>query len=501
MPAECGLLLSNATSALTLAGIGAAASAPPLVFLHGIGLGLAPYLGFLSRMAAAADASPEGGRRTLVAVQYRHVSMRLSRRIPTAVEVARDVEAFLLKAGITQACVVAHSYGTLVASALTKRINAAAAAGTMTVSLAGLTLLDPVAFCMFLPHTLRAAIFFDHTSPTASKGEGARQATSAASNSPVPSPQATSRKGRTLLSYLSLRSLLKGIVVRDAHCAAALMRGGHWSEVNLWPSELPHNTSVILSGSDHLVPVEAVVTQLKNAPTAAAKGVTVQVHEGRGHGAFVLDPAIQAGILSLASIGFDTSTAAAPVAATPVPAQQLTATAPVWTPTAAAATVLAAASNRGHMSVSNLLTFSQELAAVKVQYLAVAMAMLAGMQASAGSSSQSTFPWLMCAMPQQLYLAVLVALTTSGPSPQAAAVQVGYQDGVRTPRATYVRSSGSTPRTQRHHLDPLSSLCPQPCTPRGSARSTLPPCTPGCPRLSWLSKSYTFCKPFHLGLT
>jgi pimeloyl-ACP methyl ester carboxylesterase len=467
------------------------------VFLHGIGLGLAPYLGFLSRMAAAADASPEGGRRTLVAVQYRHVSMRLSRHIPTAVEVARDVEAFLVQAGISEACVAAHSYGTLVASALIKRIAASAAAGARTVSLAGLTLLDPVAFCMFLPHTLRAAIFFDHGTPTAAAAQAAQQDTTA-------EPSTSSPKRRRLLSYLSLRALLKGIVVRDAHCAAALMRGGHWSEVNLWPSELPHNTTVILSGSDHLVPVEAVVTQLKNAPTAAARGVSIQVHEGRGHGAFVLDPAMQAGILSLASVGFSTAAAPVQAAAAPAPApmEQTSATSSVWTPIAAA-TVLAAAVNRGNVSVAHLLSISQELATLKAQYLAVAVAMFTAMQQQtvAGVASGSTLPWLKNVMPHQLYLALLLALASSKPSPEPATIQLRYQDGISMPRSTVARSGCSTPRAQGHHLDPLSPFTPQPCTPRGSARTTLPRCTASRPRLSWLSKSYTFCKSFHIGLT
>jgi pimeloyl-ACP methyl ester carboxylesterase len=305
------------------------------VFLHGIGLGLAPYLGFLSRMAAAADASPEGGRRTLVAVQYRHVSMRLSRRIPTAVEVARDVEAFLVQAGISEACVAAHSYGTLVASALIKRIAASAAAGARTVSLAGLTLLDPVAFCMFLPHTLRAAIFFHRNNPSGNAHQGGssdpqdvsvvggsvsgqEQQVCAASYMPQ-SPlvvRAAMRRLPRIRPRLLIRSMFKGLIVRDPHCAAALTRGGHWSEVNLWPSELPHNTSVVIGAADHLVPVEAVVTQLQSAPCAAAKNVMIQVNEGRGHGAFVLDPAMQAGILALPSVGFSSSRAA--VAATQV---------------------------------------------------------------------------------------------------------------------------------------------------------------------------------------
>ena len=66
-----------------------ASSEPPVVFLHGIGLGLAPYTGFLKRVVA------QHPGRTVIAVQYKHVSMRLTSRIPTVTEVADDVAAFL----------------------------------------------------------------------------------------------------------------------------------------------------------------------------------------------------------------------------------------------------------------------------------------------------------------------------------------------------------------------------------------------------------------------
>lgn len=61
----------------------------PIVILHGIGLGLAPYTAFIKRIQA------EHPERTIIAVQYKHVSMRLTSHIPTATEVADDVAMFL----------------------------------------------------------------------------------------------------------------------------------------------------------------------------------------------------------------------------------------------------------------------------------------------------------------------------------------------------------------------------------------------------------------------
>ena len=139
---------------------------PPIVFLHGIGLGLSPYTAFLRTLK---EQHPD---RTIVAVQYKHVSMRLTARIPTAVEVADDVATFLQSWGFAAAGehqqngaeIVGHSYGTLVASALSRRHASL---------IAGLTLIDPVCFAMFLPHLVRKTLHLDafaagHNLPTRS---------------------------------------------------------------------------------------------------------------------------------------------------------------------------------------------------------------------------------------------------------------------------------------------------------------------------------------------
>ena len=51
-------------------------------------------------------------------------------------------------------------------------------------------------------------------------------------------------------------------MVRDLHCAAALSRRFSWEEVNLFPSELPHNTTVVLSGADNLIPAADIKLML-----------------------------------------------------------------------------------------------------------------------------------------------------------------------------------------------------------------------------------------------
>lgn len=57
-----------------------------------------------------------------------------------------------LPQGHTRANVIGHSYGTLVASSLAKK---------HPQLLAGLTLIDPVCFAMFLPHLVANTLHFD----------------------------------------------------------------------------------------------------------------------------------------------------------------------------------------------------------------------------------------------------------------------------------------------------------------------------------------------------
>jgi pimeloyl-ACP methyl ester carboxylesterase len=273
----------------------AAAEMPPLVFLHGIGLGLTPYTGFLKRLA---DQHPG---RTIVAVQYKHVSMRLgTSRVPTATEVADDVAAFLKSPHLWRrsasssssqagsANVIAHSYGTLVASALAKGHGELLADG-------GLTLIDPVCFAMFLPHLVSKTLHFDAVK---------KLATVASSSTSVSSLQSKSLWSNLKAPFklkLQPRSLLKGLVLRELHCAAA-MSPLHfdWTALNLWTDEIPANTTVVLGGNDNMIPATDIQALL-SSPAASARGVKLVHLPEMGHGGFLLQPELQDKIAAGAS--------------------------------------------------------------------------------------------------------------------------------------------------------------------------------------------------------
>ncbi|EFJ48804.1 hypothetical protein VOLCADRAFT_90669 [Volvox carteri f. nagariensis] len=261
----------------------------PLLFLHGIGLGLTPYLRLLRRLLAAS-----GGRRHVYAVQTKHVSMRLTSTIPAPHEVAADVAAFLAGRGVARVSLLAHSYGTLIASALTKLAAATSTAPRVT----RLTLVDPVCFAMFLPHLVRNAIYQQplnnqHQQPVSTPPLPPQQ--------PQQPHQAQQPQGAKRCPLL--RNLIKGLVVAEFHCSVALRRRLDWARVNLWPSELPPRSTVVLSGRDNLVPVREVRRILANRAALLGTSCThpnVVFREDLGHGGFLTDEPCQEQVIAAA---------------------------------------------------------------------------------------------------------------------------------------------------------------------------------------------------------
>jgi hypothetical protein len=61
----------------------------------------------------------------------------------------------------------------------------------------------------------------------------------------------------------ALRQGLLFLASRDLHLAAALARRFYWSDLNLWPDDLPPGSVVLLSGQDDLVAAQDVQAMLE----------------------------------------------------------------------------------------------------------------------------------------------------------------------------------------------------------------------------------------------
>ncbi|GLI60441.1 hypothetical protein VaNZ11_002596, partial [Volvox africanus] len=119
------------------------------------------------------------------------------------------------------------------------------------------------------------------------------------------------------------RSLLRGLVVAEFHCSVALRRRMDWAHVNMWPSELPPRSTVVLGGRDNLVPVREVRRMLANR--AALLGPAhphprVLFREDLGHGGFLTDVECQTHVIA-AALGVSLQTVRGRVSANAVQQQ------------------------------------------------------------------------------------------------------------------------------------------------------------------------------------
>jgi hypothetical protein len=58
--------------------------------------------------------------------------------------------------------------------------------------------------------------------------------------------------------------MLMWVVSKDLHLAATFARRFYWSELNLWPEDLPAGSAVLLSGGDALVAADDVARMLRS---------------------------------------------------------------------------------------------------------------------------------------------------------------------------------------------------------------------------------------------
>lgn len=90
----------------------AAATPTPVVFLHGVGLGMLPYLAFIWGLVRGFSGRP------VLVLEVRHVSLRLCGQARTVDDVAQAVMGMLRRHGVRRAHFAAHSFGTFVVAHL-----------------------------------------------------------------------------------------------------------------------------------------------------------------------------------------------------------------------------------------------------------------------------------------------------------------------------------------------------------------------------------------------
>ncbi|KAI1791738.1 Alpha/Beta hydrolase protein [Ganoderma leucocontextum] len=180
----------------------------PILFLHGIGIGLWTYAPFLHELAAA---DPSVG---IIAIETLAISMRMSPPPLSRPTMLSAISALLTAHSIPRVVVAAHSYGTVVAAHMLRD-------PALRARVSAWLLVDPIPFLLHQP---TVAYNFVYRAPrTANEWQ---------------------------LWYFASR---------DPDVARTLARHFFWAENILWKEDLADkNVAVVLSGIDQIVDAREV---------------------------------------------------------------------------------------------------------------------------------------------------------------------------------------------------------------------------------------------------
>ncbi|TQS35303.1 hypothetical protein Golomagni_04281 [Golovinomyces magnicellulatus] len=190
----------------------------PIVFFHGIGIGLYPYTSFLKELKSDLDFGlyDSDDQVGIFAIENLHISSRLTYAPPTSKEICSRIEQILLNhfPSNQEFVFVAHSFGTATVSLLLKNEKT-------SHFIKSIVLIDPIPILLHLPN-----VAYNFTRKTPQKANEHQ------------------------LHYFA--SMDMGI-------AHTLGRHFFWHEVVLWKETFGNrNVTVSLSGQDLIVDTEAV---------------------------------------------------------------------------------------------------------------------------------------------------------------------------------------------------------------------------------------------------
>lgn len=183
----------------------------PVVFIHGIGIGLYPYTKFLNELNSGIDSDGDVG---IIVVEIMSISFRLTTPPLTSQEFCRDMRLILAKHGWDKFVLASHSYGSVLSSQMLHDPK-------LLPMIGPILLIDPVCFLLNIPDV--------------------------ASNFTVRQPQTAAEYQ---LWYFGSK---------DISVAWTLARHFFWTELILWKEDLRnHSVTVSLAGRDLIVDTRIV---------------------------------------------------------------------------------------------------------------------------------------------------------------------------------------------------------------------------------------------------
>ncbi|OTB17332.1 hypothetical protein K445DRAFT_44162, partial [Daldinia sp. EC12] len=116
----------------------------PVVFLHGIGIGLYPYIPFLTQINSESKERDGEGQIGIIAIEVLPISFRLTGAPLSRAEFLRQVATILDAHGWDRFVLASHSYGTVLATHMLRAEN-------LADRIASAVLIDPVTILLHLP--------------------------------------------------------------------------------------------------------------------------------------------------------------------------------------------------------------------------------------------------------------------------------------------------------------------------------------------------------------
>ena len=114
------------------------------MFVHGIGIGLYPYVNFLASLNANSEPEASDGQIGIIAVEIMPVSFRITSQMLEKDQLCEEILQIINKHQWKKFILMSHSYGSIISTHLLKHQEIASRIGPVL-------LVDPVTFLLHLP--------------------------------------------------------------------------------------------------------------------------------------------------------------------------------------------------------------------------------------------------------------------------------------------------------------------------------------------------------------
>lgn len=116
----------------------------PILFIHGIGIGLHPYATWLEEINKDDPQAAQDGEVGIIALELMPISFRVTGPILSREEICRQINVILDRHGFDKVVLASHSYGSVISSHLLQNPATASKIGPILF-------VDPVTFLLHLP--------------------------------------------------------------------------------------------------------------------------------------------------------------------------------------------------------------------------------------------------------------------------------------------------------------------------------------------------------------